>query len=291
MSLDKHLKAELRERKATPFEAQEKVLLVAACLPLACHSRSFLNDGRPQRRLNRQLAQQLIDTQFQLPKSLFLDQSLAISTINCLPDADSQYGLPLSGKLLVGFLAVWCLLAAYSTYHQELRSSRAAGHKKRCDEHHSAQTTGASWTSSLLDCLNMKRSWQDFVEEPYDELRQEEGVAQLEQQRAAPRRVNLDVLNPVKAFGCGFVVLGHAVIMQSVSSMGALRVYNIVENDPGVLFMTLGTVIVDTFFVITGVLLAYVALRKSVRDKRKPAAPSESSSNGSAIESRQQQQQ
>lgn len=227
-SLNEHLK----RRPVAPLEFERKIIKTAACLPRSCHSKSFTSET------NKRLAKRLIDSQFKLPESLYLGGNLKLDSIYCSPDATGGQGLALSGKLFLLVAFAWACLTLYATLV-----------RREAPESH------------FLKCLDLRESFCDLVE----------WSNSGHQQRQPPVRggkIELDSLNPVKVLGCAFVVLGHALIFWCATLNGLLRVYARFESEPFFTIMALGTAVVDTFFVISGLLIGYLAMRRANRPPR-----------------------
>ncbi|CAA2977147.1 Hypothetical predicted protein [Olea europaea subsp. europaea] len=249
MNLNKHLNRGLRQRAKSEFEPSESPLLLGVCLPRSCHSKTFTR--------NRALIQRLVDSQFRLPRSLYIDETLEVDSVFCLTQKDSAYArLSLAGRLCVAFYLLWLGLTLYATHGNHSRGeSQLKGGK---------EATGGqnSQHGSFLSCLDLRKSWQDFVGEKYSSEAQARHETMLRN-----RKVELDALNPIKVLGCVFVVIGHSLVLQSAVSQDGLKASHVVETDPVVLMMVVGTVVVDTFFVITGILLGYIVMRQGNTSK------------------------
>lgn len=232
LNLNKHLNVALRMRKLNEFEAQEQLIFTGICIPNSCHSKSFEK--------NAKLFQQLVDSQFKLPANIYIDENLELESIYCTIDENSSYGIPLNGKLFIILMVSWLLLTIYAT--KSLSSPSSANYLKQ----HKLEP--------FLKCLDIKENWQDFICDTNEPDRRD--------------KINLDVLNPVKVLGCAFVVLGHSLIFQIAPTMDSIRSYRSLENDPVLLLNMVGTVVVDTFFVVTGTLLTYITMAKANEQKR-----------------------
>ena len=289
MDLSRHMSASLRARKKDSFEAAEHVLQVGVCLPESCHTRNFLK-GHDH---NKRLLQRLVDSQFKLPASLYVDESLPLQSVYCLADEQSAYKVPLSGKLALSFVGVWFLLTIYATYYHEMRRKPRLSSDKKNDDHGYDEVGGnyvdrRKWARDLLDCLNLKKSWQDFMGEKHDRAGTDSAARQQQQQQvsfARPQQIDLDTLNPIKALGCMLVVFGHAILVVLYSPTDMLGILSRFEEDPLALGTLAATLIVDTFFVISGILMGYIVMVRSAKSKRDQSAPASESSSGQTNDS------
>lgn len=226
LRLDKHLDETLRLRNRTAFETQKTSLLSGVCLPESCHSKSFQQ--------NRLLLQELVNSQFRLPKSMYIDETLELESLFCLVDERSQFGMPLGGKLLLVGLLLWTLTAIYLTNRRSNNSGGPQG-----------------W----LEPFDLNKSWKKF-------LHQREQPSGVVATGDFPQRfVQLDALNMIKCLLCINVVVGHSLLVTNGYSMDELHHLNNMESDVFLHGLFACTMFVDTFFVITGILLAFSTLR------------------------------
>uniref|UniRef100_A0A6G1S9X3 Nose resistant to fluoxetine protein 6 n=1 Tax=Aceria tosichella TaxID=561515 RepID=A0A6G1S9X3_9ACAR len=242
LKMDKHLHPSLKARPKESFEPDG--IMVAICLPQSCHSKTFSR--------NKPLIQRLVDSQFRLPRSIYTDESMEVNSVYCLIDQESKYAsLPFSGKLAVISLVSWLMLTIYATAVYNPQST-AAGRNKLF--------------SSVMDCLNLRKSIQDLVVDNESSM----SSAELEKLKLQERNrtVELNVLNPVKTFGSAFVVMGHSLVVHAAVNQNGLMAYHMAMSDPQVLLIVVGTFIVDTFFVITGVLIGFIAMKRANSSSR-----------------------
>uniref|UniRef100_A0A6G1S9M1 Uncharacterized protein n=1 Tax=Aceria tosichella TaxID=561515 RepID=A0A6G1S9M1_9ACAR len=242
LKMDKHLHPSLKARPKESFEPDG--IMVAICLPQSCHSKTFSR--------NKPLIQRLVDSQFRLPRSIYTDESMEVNSVYCLIDQESKYAsLPFSGKLAVISLVSWLMLTIYATAVYNPQST-AAGRNKLF--------------SSVMDCLNLRKSMQDFLADNESSL----SGAELEKLKLQERNrtVELNVLNPVKTIGSIFVVLGHSLAVHVLFDISGLKAYQVLLSDSRVVFAFVGTYMVDTFFVITGLLLGFIAMKRAKRSSR-----------------------
>lgn len=239
----KHLNSSL-ERQQRVRNRPNATFHVGICIPESCHSESF--------KRHEHLLKELVYSQFELPKSMFHDQRPELKSVHCLPDADSQFRqLTLGGKLLIASLLFWFVLLVVSTYadqqHQPTVESddKPKGQQKNHWDH-------------FRNALNLKRSWSDFI---------------LDNERPAKvKRVQLDPLNIIKVLGCVYVVYGHTVLAHMLTVSGLVRAHQQYDSDPFMTANGAGTLIVDCFYVITGILLTYIAVKR-FRDREAEKLP------------------
>lgn len=235
LAIDKHLTATLR-RSIQRDSSKNVSLHVGMCIPKSCHSDSLLK--------YKHLYEQLLYSQFEMPKSIFQDQKPELNSIFCYPDEDSQFmQIPLSGKLFIVTLIVWFALIGFFTY---------IGQAERRQ-----QFDCQNWMTHFRNSLNLKRSWQDFILE-------DAKVNKID-------KIQLDILNPIKVLGFVYVVWGHSIMGHLIATRDIITAYEKLQSD---IFMTVnlnGPLVVDTFFVITGIFITFVTirrLRKQIATKR-----------------------
>lgn len=201
---------------------------VAVCLPKTCHSAS-LED-------NRDLIQRLMDSQFSMPESIYVRKHRKIERLFCLNDGSSSPGLPLSGKLFVIAAISWSILLVVATY---------------C-----AETLTQSPRRSLRmigQCFDMKLLLYDFIEKDRSTGRGGD---------AGRLRVNLDALNIVKIICMILVVLCHTIGATGYFDANTIRLYTSFRNDHIITALLCTNLVVDMFFVMSGILFSYIALKK-----------------------------
>lgn len=218
LKLDKYLESSLDQYRDDIY------LGAGICIPRACHT---LHSTK-----FKHLFQRLANSQFKLPKSLYVQETLPLDSIFCLPDEDGEFGIPRSGKILITLLIGWLGLVVYSTVKSEENLEKRQ--RTRLD--------------TIFDALSLKTSWSSFICQDGDKNK-------------GPR-IELNTLNPVKVLCCAFVVFGHAFLTASGLTMDLLRGYRSIEENPSMYFVVGGTVVTDTFYVCTGLILTYIAMKK-----------------------------
>jgi len=239
----------LLARQVSPLESKLAPLMVGICLPKSCHTKSFERTSE-QTLKNRELLQQLVSSQFKLPDSLYVDDSLPVDSVYCMVDDKSDYGIPLFGKVLLASIVCWCLLACYATWKINWKEEKVPSGDR--------PPALKERANPVLECLDLRRGWEEFLCENDDSGRFD-------------KHVDLDVLNFIKAFGCAYVVFGHSFIANLGVAMNGLQTYNTSEKDPLMMAVVVGTLIVDTFFVITGILFGYLTCSKMFAAERSRA--------------------
>lgn len=235
LNIDRHLNSILRSRKKTTFEPGSHVLSVGICIPESCHSSSFTR--------YEHLFQRLVGMQFKLPQSMYLEEKLRVESVFCLVDDESELAaLPTSGKLVLAFMLLWLLSTLFVTTFIA------------SDSYLEEEKSGDTW----LECLDLKRSWRDFVGD------KRKAVGPIEDKGAQQaRRVEFNTLNPVRWLGCAFVVWAHALLVRMGFSQDQLHLPYLLETETSGGLVIVSSAVVDTFFAITGILMAYITMRRS----------------------------
>lgn len=244
MSLDRHLSGSLRRRRRFSQEGDDFQMLVAVCLPASCHSASFSRE-QPLNGLlaneSRALLAGLLASQFELPESLFQERQPELHSVFCLVDAESEWArVPPSGWLLLASAGAWTALLLLATvrrlhYHKQLPGPGAG-----------PRAPGPA--GSFLAHLDLVESWLELIGERDPPVRR------------GP--VDLDVLNPIKVVASFAVVLVHAGLQAVPLSREPLAGLAFIESSRLEMLVISGTVLVDTLFVISGILMAYITMRK-----------------------------
>lgn len=241
----KHLNSSLERHHWVKYRPNA-TFNVGICIPESCHSDSF--------KKHKHLLEELLYSQFELPKSIFHDQRPELKSVDCLPDEDSQFRrLSPGGKLLIATLLFWLVLLVIFTYadHRDQQSVESDDRRGGQQRNH--------WYY-FKEALSLKRSWNDFT---------------LENERQAKiHRVQLDNLNIIKVVGCVFVVYAHSVIAWLISVDGHVRAHQQYDSDPIMTALGAGTFVIDSFYVITGILMAFIATKRlhDHEDEKLPVA-------------------
>jgi len=221
---DRHLSPSLRAREK-PMHEMDQILISGICIPGSCHTRSYRNHSM--------LFKTLVDRQFLLPETIFVDKNLDLDGIFCQPDENNWLNtIPQSGKLFIAFVTIWLVCVLYSTYRHE----KLHGHSAK------------SGLDSMSRLLSLRESYEDFIE--------------CERGGISNKRINLNTLNTIKVLGSCYVVLGHSLLAQLGYPTDPLRAMNYMESSSFVFLVFGGTVVVDSFFVITGILMTFITLNR-----------------------------
>lgn len=202
---------------------------VGVCLPNTCHSDS-LKDNKP-------LIQRLVNSQFTMPESIYVKKHRQVEYLFCINDHNTSIGLPWTGKLFVLAASIWIILLISATYYAD---------------------TWKLWPSRSMRIIarsfNVKESIHDFLDHHKGEDKSDE------EQRAS--RVHLDNLNAVKFVAMSIVILFHSFFMEIFYVPDFLRASSDMTKTPlKTLFFGFNPFI-DTFFMISGLLFSYWALKK-----------------------------
>lgn len=240
VKLDKYLVPNLLNRTGHPYEVPLQ-LTVGVCLPETCHTKSFLE--------NKQAIQTLLNNQFKLPSTLYLEENLEIDSLECGVDNDSEMAkLTLSAKLLIIFAILWSAIIIFATYRKNV--------KKTSDKLNGELVY-------VLDMFSLQRSWKDLVQERVEK---------------ESDRIHLNPLNAIKVLSSLFVLLEHSFFAEVFVGDNIVKSVFTIDTDPWVFFTVGANYLVDTLFVISAILMTYTELRKYNRLKEQ----SKTGSNGSS---------
>lgn len=236
LKIDKHLSPKIKSREKHNFEPDAN-FWVGICLPESCHSKSFKQNKEP--------IQALVDSQFKLPTSLYLEENLEVEFIFCGVDGDSYLAkIPISGWLFIMFIICWISLVLFATiykYKNSMINSQTDSFKE-------------DWISRAIDSLDLTRSWENFKQK---------------KEKDKNYRVQLNVINPIKVICCMYVVYAHSSL--AVMFANSLNMPQFIHWGEGLssYYMSLVTSnIIDTSFVITGLLMTYFIHKRHSKSRQ-----------------------
>lgn len=187
---------------------------VEICIPNTCHATSLA--------ANKHLIQKLIDSQFVMPKSLYVHQHREVIDLFCVNDRNESIGIPTNGKVLLALMSCWVVVMVITT----LRDDK----------------------SSVLDrYFNIRRSIDGLIDDGGQNQR--DGI-------------DYDALSAVRFLGTYLIVFAHTLLIFASFTRDIGRMKSLLESyavqttyAPLVLF-------VNTFFMMSGMLTAHIALRQ-----------------------------
>lgn len=226
LDIDDHLNETLAIRTKGDIE-METGLVVGICIPESCHMANVEQ--------NLDLIKILIDSQFQLPEFLYIKTDFKIDSIYCSPDADSQLSrLTWTGKILLIMLSLWFISLALATLVKQLPLG--------------SENVRASWLQKhIQDSLDIRSSIKDLT---------------TGNKRPANSKIRMELFDCIKVLTCSAVVFGHAFLVKLGLSTNLPEVYKELERDPQTFAIISGSLVTDTFFVITGIVVTYSTLNK-----------------------------
>lgn len=193
---------------------------VGICLPKSCHM--------TQLRQHMKYIEKLVGGQFQLPKHYFVHTELQVESVYCSPDEDSQLGrLSTFDWLMLIFAASWISLCAYMTFIN-------------------VSPTSSVLSKRLQDSLSIRASIRDL-------LRVRTSDANV--------RCRLGSLDMMKVIASFLVIYGHSILLgMYMFNSNVLQTVKQSEKDPHLLSVIGSTMVVDSFFVLTGILITYTVM-------------------------------
>lgn len=241
-----------RTNQREKVSAKDLLPKTSICIPSSCHSKSLKNSDI------KRLIQKLIDSQFKLPRSVYVDPHREVLEIFCLNDDNESYlDIPLTGKLTLAGLILWIVIIFLLNV---LQVEKWAG-------------KNWNWLKTLAECVHLRTILESFL--AYDKVDNYKDdnkrlVATGDRTLIKQRRVNLFALNFVKVSGTMIVVFCHAFMVMTVTSTDMIEVYKAIEYDYKTLLILSLNMVVDTFFIISGMLSAYLTAKKLEKfDRRK----------------------
>lgn len=237
LSIEPYMSSSLRIRMREKSE-KPPIIIAGVCLPSSCHT---LTSER-----YKPLLEQIVHSQFKLPDSTYGNESLPLKSVFCLVDSDSELNrLSVAAKLFIIFILLWLCLVALATFIY-----------RPCQQDY--YLTGLPWLDHVVNCLSLSVSWNEFIEN------------NSIKGNLLSNSINLDVANPIKNCGSVIMILWHTLFI--TFPFIPMEPLLVLEQDPLSTFLFLLIFNVETFFVITGALISYVAL---VGETRKPIGTKE----------------
>lgn len=266
LDLEDHLSPSLKTRHREEHEHKPKIY-AGICLPSTCHTRNFMMMQHGRLNTNKARVQMIVDSQFKLPEFMFREQNLSLHSVFCLIDSDSKLNeLSLAAKIFIVLIITWLLLIGAATYKLNVNPAWCENedffvHHFKCKQ----------WFNVALKSLSLNESWNDFMENNRTITYNDAGNHQkrLHTNSTSSSIINLNTINPIKALACAVVIFGHSLVMTIMSSTDLIATNKQVEQDPWMFLFLMSTLVVDTIFVITGILLSYLTLIRL--DKMKKA--------------------
>lgn len=159
---------------------------------------------------------------------------LDLTDVYCLPLAD-KLGMSIGGYLLVLLLVVWVALVMICTYlRPTCRNNR------------------------LLDIMALDVNLDLF-------MNQKPSKPLTDQDEKPQQAINLNVLDSVKHLGCVGVVGAHVLLTNLTLGTAYSHTIETIGKDMRTMMLLSLNNIVDTFFVISGLLVAYLTFKKLER--------------------------
>lgn len=248
LKIDNHLDRTLKMLQMKNV-GQEIALHVGICIPKSCHSTTFT----PK---TEHLIQTLVDSQFRMPSSLFIDKTLKVNSIHCEIAKDSELRrLSWQARTLVVFLISWIILVIYATYRKSIANlsqiekvNDEKTTRKPCIKIAEEISERKSRIQTVYDSINLQQSWQELVHVRANDLHKE---------------INLNSLSFFKVFSCMTIMLGHTFgAFLLVKPKNHISTLIELDNEPKYSFTYNLTNLVDTFFVMSGLLITYSVMKK-----------------------------
>lgn len=208
-----HLHLSLKKAQHDP-DHEFMGIQVHICLPNTCHSNSLAN--------NRQLIQTLIDSQFILPASIYVNQSREVVDLFCLNDGNQSTGIPTDGKILLYLITAWIFVIVLVTVRNNV-------------------------APILRNYFDLGILIENFV--PSRTSR-------------SAGRLSLDSLDFIKAVLSMLVIFGHCsmIVLYAATDRGrAAKERDRSIKDVSELALPM---IVDSFFVMSGMIWTYLGLKR-----------------------------
>lgn len=265
-------------------QQQQQSIKVGLCLPRQCDSLELFKHQDPNSNASqrqrlaaiesvRALSERLI--RFNLNEQIYPASHLKLVDIYCLPTAERRQ-LGAVAYLLLLFILGWLSLLIVCTV---LRSQRQ--HRQLVDPSDGAiakqGTLEALLGDKLIDSLAIgvnfsmflgAKQQSNFLTTPSHQKQkrshqsQAEPIDTISACNRPPPIVNLNVLDSIKHLGCAGVILAHVLLTYLTLGTSYNHTIETMGRDLRTMLLLSLNNIVDTFFVISGLLVAYLTFKK-----------------------------
>lgn len=222
LGISAHLEPKLRQHSGQV----DSYIELGICLPNTCHSGSLTD--------NKQIIQELINSQFRLPETIYVEEHREIKGLFCLNEGNRSLGLPTSGRVLIWLMCVWVVTILLVTYYSDL-----------------LVLSGGKLGRTLTQFMDLKKLLLQLV-----------GPKRSSREISSNSRVDLDTLDVVKFVSLYMVVVGHALLLHVNYGPDLHKSYAGLQREVFSAWIAGRPFYVDTFFVISGLLLAFGTLQR-----------------------------
>lgn len=269
---------------------------IGLCLPKQCDSSALLEAANDNLRTTNRTADHFIDghhhssnAKMDQIKSLikkiamlnfsphfYYSRELILKEIYCLPlEEDRKLGF--GARLLIVFILLWLALMVWFAWlrkwrhrrrrwwmwqhlrHSDRRQPQPIGPRHWLSWKVSQMTSGIGLSDDFIDTLAIDSSLEHFLETSPKAKRDESKSSTHAQ------FVDLNVLAGIKHLGCAGVIAGHVLLTNLSLGTSFMHTIGTIGSDLRTMLMLSLNNIVDTFFVISGLLVAYLMLKRSER--------------------------
>ena len=248
---------------------------IGVCLPETCDTQSFV--------AQRLLLETLV--KFNLPE--FYKEGLEFDSMYCLPDERSPIRkLPLSGHIYLAVLTTWLSLVITATIVYEIslrkKKARAVQSSSISSQHISGLTLVYVTTSPSLSASSSCNSCAHLTNQQPTITREETSIMykilkalsirnsmklfkansfRVRYKQGERVRVDLGCLDLFKVFFAFLVILAHSCLLASVYTRNLANRIEVNLSLVGRMVLSVARV-VDTFFILFGLLSTYTMMRK-----------------------------
>lgn len=217
-------------------EKEEVSIKVGLCLPKNCDSLALLKQNQllkneslePVERVRKRVEQLML---LNFDNRLYKIQEFSLADVYCLPIEETRQ-LDLTGILLILFISAWLSACIYCT-----------------------------WLRSLRRRQQVEVARESLVQIMAIDVNLEEFIFSKKIDKGEPI-VNLNILDSVKHFGCIGVILAHVLLTYLTLGTSYNHIVEYIGKDMRTMLLLSLNNVVDTFFVISGILVAYLMFKK-----------------------------
>lgn len=234
-------------------QKEDVSIKVGLCLPKHCDSLALFKENQlmkkeslePIEQLRRRIERLLF---LNFDEKLYKREELSLVDVYCLPVEETRH-FGVSAFMLILFILAWLSTCAYCTWLRHKRKANNANNKQQQVEE---ATTTKFFNNSLIEIMAIDVNLEEFVF-PKKVVVDESKRKQI---------VNLNVLDSVKHFGCIGVISAHVLLTYLTLGTSYNHIVDHIGKDMRTMLLLSLNNVVDTFFVISGILVAYLMFKK-----------------------------
>lgn len=243
-----------KQWKRSPFHDRSVALRIATCLPEYCDSKSLNLFHDKIKRL----------TEIQMPKYY---HGYYIENLYCLPDENSKLRDPLNytdSKLFIAFNIIWFTMTIVVTL---LNKNKIINYKSS-KFYNGKKTIRSNHFLNLLNCWNFSKNYRIFAEVKSDTKNDDSKTIKnkdnnIQLKKKVSNRVDFKAIEGIKVLGSFSTIISHICMVSLVAAWNPIISNELVSNSLLALIVVVCPIVVNIFFVITGIMTANLLFKAS----------------------------